>query len=381
MDKNINSNGYEYVDLGLPSGTLWATMNVGASSPLDYGLYFQWGDTQGYTKEQVGIGSGHRKFATDWNNYKFGTYHHFTKYTSLSDKLELVDDAAHVHMGVDWHMPSPMQFQELFDNTTTAWTTFGNVNGMAFTSKKDESKFIFIPAAGNAWGGSVDFSEEFGFLWSSMLSTYNAKYGHNISFNSERFCLNDEAFRVCGMSIRGVIDKNNDDSKNKKSNMNENLNLVEILMYAPMGTKLWSPICGECEFQYIDNNAIYLKIVCLAVGKNGENVRVSFTKDGWFSDSFAYAYSECALFPSKENRDWSTFKVPKIHKNFEPYQKVLILRELVSKFGEKAVWMADEYSHYDEDLELHYTTKDYGFDDDEIMPYEGNEDKVGTIAK
>lgn len=162
--------------------------------------------------------------------------------------------------------------------------------------------------------------------------------------------------------------------------MNENLNLVETLKDAPKGTKLWSPICGECEFQYIDNNAIYLKIVCLAVGKNGEKVRASFTKDGWFSDSFAYAYSECALFPSKENKDWSTFKVPKKHKAFRTYQKVLV-RELVGKFCEKAVWMADEYSHYDEDLELHYTTKAYGFDDDEIMPYEGNEDKLGKKAE
>lgn len=54
MDKEINNNGYEYVDLGLPSGTLWATCNVGASKPSDYGLYFQWGDTIGYPKDQIG---------------------------------------------------------------------------------------------------------------------------------------------------------------------------------------------------------------------------------------------------------------------------------------------------------------------------------------
>ena len=54
MAKNINSNGFDYVDLGLPSGTLWATQNVGASKPSDYGLYFQWGDSKGYTKKQLG---------------------------------------------------------------------------------------------------------------------------------------------------------------------------------------------------------------------------------------------------------------------------------------------------------------------------------------
>ena len=58
MDKGINNNGFEFVDFGLPSGTLWATMNVGASNPSDYGQYFQWGDTKGYSKEQIGEDDG-----------------------------------------------------------------------------------------------------------------------------------------------------------------------------------------------------------------------------------------------------------------------------------------------------------------------------------
>lgn len=296
IKENFDNNGHDYVDLDLPSGTLWAKMNVGASNPLDYGLYFQWGDTQGYTKEQVGKD---KQFS--WSDCKWrlsvDSYANiaFTKYTFPSDKLELLDDAAHVNMGGDWHIPSPMQFQELFDNTTTAWTTFGNVNGMTFTSKKDESKFIFIPAAGNAWGCSVDFSEEFGFVWTSMISTYNAKYGHNISFNSERFCLNDEAFRVCGMSIRGVIDKNNDDSKEKKSNMNENLNLVEILKDVPKGTKLWSPVCGDCELAEVVEKWMY-PIKC----KTLDNNFWRFYSDGRYA---SYDGAECVLFPSKENKD------------------------------------------------------------------------------
>lgn len=65
---------------------------------------------------------------------------------------------------------------------------------------------------------------------------------------------------------------------------------------------------------------------------------------------------------------------------FRTYQKVLV-KELVGKNFDKLVWMADEYSHYDEDLKQHYCTRAYGFDDDEIMPYEGNEDKVGTITE
>ena len=63
--KKINNNGHEYVDLNLPSGTLWATCNIGASKPSESGLYFQWGDTQGYTKEQIGTGDEQKKFAKD----------------------------------------------------------------------------------------------------------------------------------------------------------------------------------------------------------------------------------------------------------------------------------------------------------------------------
>lgn len=96
------TNGKDYVDLGLPSGTLWAAMNVGASKASDEGLYFQWGDTVGYTADQVGTGEGKKKFASDWSDYKWfssangGT---LTKYTTTGATLELEDDAAHANMG------------------------------------------------------------------------------------------------------------------------------------------------------------------------------------------------------------------------------------------------------------------------------------------
>ena len=112
MEKKINNNGFEYVDLGLPSGTLWATMNVGASKPSDAGLYFQWGDTKGYTKGQVGKD---KQFASDWSDYKFGASPNFTKYNTAGASLRKLDDAAHVNMGGDWHMPTPTQIRELLE--------------------------------------------------------------------------------------------------------------------------------------------------------------------------------------------------------------------------------------------------------------------------
>ena len=204
LGKKINNNGFEYVDFGLPSGTLWATMNVGARKPSDAGLYFQWGDTQGYTAEQVGIGEGQKKFATDWSDYKWGTYPNFTKYTTTGATLDLEDDAANFHMGGDWHMPTPKQFRELLNNTTNTWTTQDGVNGRLFTSKSDNSKSIFIPAAGCAWDGSINSSGSNGYVWSSLLLTDYVRHGQNLYFNSGGVQLNNIG-RYNGLSVRGVI--------------------------------------------------------------------------------------------------------------------------------------------------------------------------------
>ena len=198
-------NGHDYVDLGLPSGTLWATMNVGASKPSDYGLYFQWGDTKGYTKEQI-----EKEKQFDWANYKFsihGSSTNFSKYTTLGETLDLEDDAAHANMGGSWRMPTPTQFSELLSNTTNTWTTQDGVNGRLFTSKTDTSKTIFFPAAGGAWGGSLDGSGGDGYYWSSMLSTYNVYSGRDLNFYSDDVYLSDIG-RGNGFSVRGVLGYN-----------------------------------------------------------------------------------------------------------------------------------------------------------------------------
>ena len=199
-------NGYDYVDLGLPSGTLWATMNVGASKASDAGLYFQWGDTSGYTADQVGTGEGQKKFASDWSDYKWsidGSSTNFSKYNTAGSTLELEDDAAHVNWGGDWHIPTPTQIKELIDNTTSTWTTQDGVNGRLFTSKKDASKSIFIPAAGYAWGGSVRRSGGNGSVWSSLLLADGAVDGQLLDVVSGGVNLYGD-YRCSGLSVRGV---------------------------------------------------------------------------------------------------------------------------------------------------------------------------------
>ena len=164
---------YEWVDLGLPSGLKWAAWNVGATKPEEYGLYFAWGETQGYT----GI-TDEKNFI--WADYEFsidGSSSNFSKYNS-NDKLkelETSDDAASTTQST-CRMPTKADFDELIANTTSTWETLNGVNGRRFTSKIND-KSIFIPAAGYCDGGSFKSAGSGGCYWSSSLyesNSYNA---------------------------------------------------------------------------------------------------------------------------------------------------------------------------------------------------------------
>jgi hypothetical protein len=200
-------NGHEYVDLGLPSGTKWATMNVGATSETDYGLYFQWGDTQGYTSEQVGSGEGQKAFT--WTDYKYsdnGSSSVMTKYNATDGKtlLDLEDDSVAANWGGNWRMPTLKQFRELLDNTEKRWTTVNNVEGYKFTNKTDSSKYIFIPAAGLARNGSVDYVGYGGYVWSSSISSDYVDSGSYLTCNSDYVDVGSYS-RYYGLSVRGVV--------------------------------------------------------------------------------------------------------------------------------------------------------------------------------
>ena len=156
--------------------------------------------------------------------------------------------------------------------------------------------------------------------------------------------------------------------------MNENLNLIEILKDAPKGTKLWSPICGDCILDKIDtrDTTVNYAIYCLTVNDHSP---VHFTANGKYT--LCFDDGECVLFPSKENRDWSTFKTLWMHKHFELGQKVLVPYH----DGDIYKWRLTFYSHYDEDIKQHFTTDAMGFLDEEVIAYKGNEDKLGKAVE
>lgn len=195
------------VDLGLPSGTLWATMNVGATSETDYGLYFAWGDTQGYTASQVGTGSEQKAFS--WNDYKFGTQSNLTKYNSTDGltTLELTDDAAYALSNGQYVMPTQAQLEELINtaNTTSSWDSARS--GYTFTSKVNGNS-LFFPAAGGCFNGSVADVGAFGGYWSLSLRSSNVSRAWRLGFDSESIGVDSSISRCYGYSVRGVLKQN-----------------------------------------------------------------------------------------------------------------------------------------------------------------------------
>ena len=200
----VYSLGYTYVDLGLPSGTLWAKCNVGAEKETDYGFYFQWGDIKNKSNAEC-----------SWATYKYcnGTFNSMNKYctdnsygTVVDNKttLDPEDDAATQIMGDEWRMPTMDECQELIENTRNEWTQINGVNGWKFTSTKDTSKYIFIPPSGIRTGSSFLYKDEDGYIWSSSLGTASTIHAGDLDFDTAEVGAGDGCDRFYGMPVRGV---------------------------------------------------------------------------------------------------------------------------------------------------------------------------------
>ena len=191
----MKHNGFEYVDLGLPSGTKWAKCNVGANSETDYGLYFPCGGT---------VGSSYLHYDDDFDSHKI-------KYDGDEKTiLHLDNDAAHIHMGGKWHMPTKEQFEELLDekNTVSTWLhgyCNSGASGRLFKSRIN-NETLFIPANGyfirnhiliqkgvvcSLWTSSLDFS-----------SVYNCTYFVSNWFEAHISKVSDYYIY---MGVRGVF--------------------------------------------------------------------------------------------------------------------------------------------------------------------------------
>ena len=200
-DSNGTENGYEYVDLGLPSGMKWATCNVGATAPEEYGGYYAWGETN-------------RKTVYDWSTYKYcnDSYVTLTKYCTDSSYgtvdnktvLELEDDAARINWGGNWRMPTKEELDELKNtsNCIWEWTTKNGVNGYKVTSKVNANS-IFLPAAGYCGNGYISGAGSNSYYWSSSLYSYDSDRAYDLSFSSSSGYVSI-GYRCIGVSVRAV---------------------------------------------------------------------------------------------------------------------------------------------------------------------------------
>ena len=194
-------NGHKFIDLGLPSGVLWAETNIGAETAADEGNYYAWGETA--TKSYY-----------DWDTYKHGTSaSDITKYNSTDGKtfLEIADDAASVNWGSSCRMPTKEDFEELLNskNCTWTWTSMNNssgssVNGYKIASKKN-GNFIFLPASGYGHlSAAAKYGTE-GCYWSSTLNTSNVGNAYYLDFSSDNHYMR-YGYRYHGYTVRPVAD-------------------------------------------------------------------------------------------------------------------------------------------------------------------------------
>ena len=192
---------HTYVDLGLPSGTLWATCNLGANLPEEYGDYFAWGETQ-------------PKDNFSWTNYQYcmGSFNTLTKYCNNPDigyngftdnltTLEPSDDAATANWGDDWRMPTDEEWQELYQNTTVTWTTRNGVNGRLFTASNGNS--LFLPASGYRNESTPEATGIIGDYWTSSLDTDYPSGALSFFFNSSNYYISF-CNRLYGRNVRAV---------------------------------------------------------------------------------------------------------------------------------------------------------------------------------
>ena len=224
---NVDPSQFKYVDLGL--SIKWATRNVGATKPEEYGDYFAWGETEpyyeaGYAQEdpqnhwKEGKSEGYEWWSYMWCEDSFDA---LTKYCYLDSYgndgftdnktvLDLEDDVAHVKWGGNWRMPTKAELDELCSNCTWTWyssgnTEFNGVAGYKVTSKMDGylDRFIFLPSAGCRFYKQLESVGDAGGLWSSSLYMGTPDRALAIYFNYGGVYA-DSFERIFGLSVRPV---------------------------------------------------------------------------------------------------------------------------------------------------------------------------------
>ena len=203
----MTENGFEYVDLGLPSSTMWATCNVGATKPEDEGLLFQFGRVDGYK-----YGDTNHKFRTNKQNVKDTGSKVIPLNTSgktykVGEILDLDDDAAHINMGGKWRMPTNDELEELLNNTTHEVKTINDLKGVLFTSKINNKQLVITFMQGYWYNGTwYSLDKSYASIWSSRVYC-SVDDAYKLYCGSSCNAYVNNLRRSCAFSVRGVFKK------------------------------------------------------------------------------------------------------------------------------------------------------------------------------
>lgn len=177
----------DMIDLGLPSGTKWANINIGASREEEFGLFFKWGDTEGHGQDELDYFNSSYPFPETTDNILTAKY-----------------DAATLAFGDGYRMPTPDDFKELLNNTNRSVFEVNGVAGVKFTSKVDSQKYIFIPRCTISNG---TLSTDAGAIWGARVFPDGSKANHlRISSNISAMTYYDYTYRYIGYPIRAISD-------------------------------------------------------------------------------------------------------------------------------------------------------------------------------
>lgn len=195
-------NGHSFVDLGLTSGTLWATFNVGASSPEDFGNYYAWGECS--TKSDYSRNTYEYWHAATGSTVDASGTHPAVPahYDDLGNISGTQYDVAKSEWGTGWCIPTRDQFAELVQECDWTWTQENGVNGYKVASKSDATKYIFLPAAGYYFGTWCSASSSEGYYWTSV--PYNTEESICLYFKSSSRTADNNCVRYYGRSVRPV---------------------------------------------------------------------------------------------------------------------------------------------------------------------------------
>ena len=197
-EKSFNTliNGHDWVNLGLSSGLKWATCNVGANNPEDYGNYYAWGETE----------------PAPGNNYSESNCEAYGLSISELQSQGIIDgdhnltpshDAATANWGGTWRLPTKAEMEELKNNCTWEWTVQGGKNGYKVTGPNGNN--IFLPAAGYRDGSSLYYAGEYGYYWSSTPNDSDGSHAWGLYFDGGGQDVGD-CYRYDGQSVRPVAE-------------------------------------------------------------------------------------------------------------------------------------------------------------------------------